>query len=61
MKGGNQTLMIGNMGNHSFQNIMINQNDNSMQYASTTNGMKVVDSFYIEQVEKYNVKYNPKA
>ena len=45
MKGGNQTLM--NMGNQSFQNIMINNNDNSMQYASTTNGLKV-DSFYID-------------
>ena len=31
-----------------------------MYASSTINGMKI-DSFYIDQVEKYNVKYNPKA
>ena len=48
------------MGNHSLQNINFG-NENSIGYASSTiNGMKM-DSFYVEQVEAYNVKYNPKA
>ena len=48
------------IGNQSLQNINL-VNDNSMGYASSTiNGMKM-DSFYIDQVQNYNVKYNPKA
>ena len=55
---GNQTMM--NLGNQSLQNIIMTNNHENSNYASTTGGLKV-DSFYVEQVEKYNVKYNPKA
>ena len=55
---GNQTML--HIGNQSLQNIMMTNNNEQSNYASTAGGLKV-DSFYVEQVEKYNVKYNPKA
>ena len=39
---------------------MMTNNHEQSHYASTAGGLKV-DSFYIDLVENYNVKYNPKA